>query len=138
MILDSEFQLVHGARYWGMARVIARDQGADICEEPPAVCVAVLWMDPGWKSWRYVASVGAIETTAQLVIYEWTVVDSNIPQRIRTRAVEHLMRAGMVYATACNKRIMTLNTSSGIRAIARRVGFGVVNKGLEVIEGDLP
>jgi len=86
----------------------------------------------------YAASVGAIETDAGMVVFEWLVANPALAAGVRHRAIEHLMRAGMVYATATGKRIITLNTPVGVRKMAERIGFARVNKSLEVLEGEMP
>ena len=143
MVLDSDFKLVHGASCWRAAVLCAKEYGSTIPDEPPAVCVAVRWVPRvygaahGFCGDYFAASVGAIDTTAGLVIFEWMVARPDLPLRVRHKAIEHLMRAGMVYATAIGKRIVTLNTPIGVRKLAERIGFARVNKDLEVLEGEI-
>ena len=61
----------------------------------------------------FVASVGAVQTDASIVVFEWLVVSPDWPARRRVWAVEHLMRAGLVYATAVGKRPVMLNVPRG-------------------------
>lgn len=139
MVLDDDFELVHGASTWYYAFSYAERRGARICANPPSVCVAVAHRlgtyegDPRIP----IAWVGAVNTDANIVLYEWLVTNPNWRARDTHRAVEHLMRAGLVYATAVGKRPVMLNVPRGVRMIAERVGFAS-GKTFEVLMGEMP
>jgi hypothetical protein len=64
-------------------------------------------------------------------------VNKHAPRKLRLRAVEHLMRAGLVYATAVGKRPLIINGTRGIRAMAERVGLASGTP-FEVLMGEMP
>jgi hypothetical protein len=138
-------KLEHGARLWQDARRAAFEQGYEIPEVAPAVCVALSSVGTFWQEdmpqpptmvapW-YMGSVGAIDTTAGIVLFEWLVVNPNYSLRIRHEVVERLMRAGMVYAAAIGKRVVMLTAHKGVNAMAKRIGLGVVHPEYSVLIG---
>lgn len=147
MKLDDGFDLVHGASVWQTACALANKHGAVFPACAPSVCVAVV-PRPGsvielptsahWSECGYVvASVGAVQTDASLVLFEWLVTNPLYSPVVRHRAVEHLMRAGLVYSTAVGKRPVMLNVPRGVRQIAERIGFAS-SKSFECLMGEMP
>jgi hypothetical protein len=134
MILDDDFELVHGASWWPVLRAEAGLKGSDFPEFPPAVSVVVLDRRPA-PGRAFVAGVGAVTTDANFVMFEWLVVGQSHSPREQHRAVEHLMRAGMVYATATGKRVVMLTAHKGVNAMAKRIGLGTVRPGISVLIG---
>lgn len=147
MVLDNDFELVHGASWWPHSWAIAEHQGAKFPVNAPDVCVAIVPRHgriiaikpvPGRPLTPAVlASVGAIQTDASIVVFEWLVTNPVYAQSLRHWGVWQLMRAGLVYATAVGKRPVMLNVPRGVRLIAERVGFAS-GKTFEVLMGEMP
>lgn len=126
MVLDDTFSLTRKPEHWQFAYVAARLRGYTIPESPPPVWVAV-------ERWgELVASVGAIETDAGVVMYEWLVTNPYQPLRVRYSGLRWLFHAGQVYATATGKRILMISRPSIAKA-AERFGFARREDGVLMI-----
>jgi hypothetical protein len=137
MVLDDDFELVHGASWWWVMRQVAERRGVAFPENGPLVSVAVIRRGFGFGPAHeaFYAGVGAVTTDASIVLFEWlTVSDLHGPKMLH-RAVEHLMRAGMVYAAATGKRVVMLTAHKGVNKMAERIGLGTVQSGISVLIG---
>lgn len=131
MRLDDDFELVHGARYWHALVHEASLQGSEFPPIPPEVTVALLLYG------HFCGGVGAINTDASMVMFEWFTLSKALSSLMRRRAAEHLMRAGLVYATAIGKRPVIINGTRGIRQMAQRIGLAS-GTSFEVLMGEMP
>ncbi len=120
---------------------------AEICGSvypttPPAVTVAVVTctgpvaQELGWPP-VFVGGVGAVNTDASMVMFAWFTLSPLLSVSKRRRVAEHLMRAGLVYATAIGKRPVIINGTRGIRQMAQRIGLAS-GTSFEVLMGEMP
>ncbi len=125
--------------WWHYACDFAEHRGAFYDRDrPPAVCVAALLADRWHLGSRHALAgfVGAVNTDASMVLFEWLVTNPGHHGRLRYRAVAHLMRAGLIYATAIGKRPVIINGTRGIRQMAQRIGLAS-GTSFEVLMGEM-
>lgn len=127
MDLGDGFSLHHVAKGWEYAR----KRAPGLPEAPPT-----LGFTCGWNG-LWLGSAGVFTTEGPWLIAEYLVItdDEWVPPRVRVEGIKRVIPNLLAVGAVMGKRLMFMNTSSGMATILRNMGV-VVDDGIRLLTSD--
>lgn len=135
MDLGDGYSLYHVSTGWDLAR----RRAPELPENPPSLGFSCFWEGDGWSEpqTRWLGTAGIFPTEGEWMIAEYLVITDSpdVPPRVRNEGIKRVIPNLLAVSVAMGKRLMFMNTSSGMAAILRNMGV-TVDDGVKLLTSD--